>query len=240
MMAKVNSDWPENRITAFAAREWLGLWARRGSQEPPAVSFRQDAKKRAFEVACEDGVVIIRAAEPVEILYGVYDFAEQYLGYCFFEPGCDRLEVDGAVVLPENGVLIADREVLIHRRGFIQEFPFDSESFRTADWMAKNKLNYLMTWMKYYDEIGDDLKSFFADRGIEIESGHHNFDYWIPGKKYGATNPDFFAEIGGARISPSGDKSALLLSEQLCTTNPALRDEIVRNMVDYWVMSQIL
>ena len=99
--------------------------------------------------------------------------------------------------------------------------------------MAKNKMNYLLVWMKYYDELSDELKEFARIRGIEIESGHHNFNYWIPGKIYTNAHPDFFAEINGKRINPSTKDDELLLSEQLCTTNPKLRSEIVRRMVEY-------
>ena len=99
--------------------------------------------------------------------------------------------------------------------------------------MAKNKLNYLLVWMKYYDELPEDLKAMAQARGIVIESGHHNFSYWIPASKYAKTHPEFFAEIDGKRIKPSEGKGDLLLSEQLCTTNPELRSEIVRNMLEY-------
>ena len=71
-----------------------------------------------------------------------------------------------------------------------------------------------------------------ADITISI-TGHHNFNYWIPGKIYTNAHPDFFAEINGKRINPSIKDDELLLSEQLCTTNPELRSEIVRRMVEY-------
>ena len=172
------------------------------------------------------------APDSIELLYGVYDFAEKFGGWCFFSPGQDEFNPERKLNIPSDGVLIPAKKPLLKRRGFIQEFPFDDETPDLLDWMAKNKLNYLLTWMKYYDALPDELKQAALDRGIAIESGHHNFDYWIPGKKYGSTNPEFFAEIGGKRISPSGN-SELLLSEQLCTTNPALRAEIVRRMVEY-------
>ncbi len=186
----------------------------------------------AFELRNISGKIIIAAPNDIELLYGVYDFAERFGGWSFFEVGRDRFdEARCADVLPE-GVLFPAKKPLLKRRGFIQEFPFDHETEQLFDWMAKNKLNYLLVWMKYYDKLSDELKAFARCRGIEIESGHHNFNYWIPGKVYGKTNPEFFAEINGKRINPScGD--GLLLSEQLCTTNPALRREIVARMVDY-------
>ncbi|MBE6355705.1 MAG: DUF4838 domain-containing protein [Lentisphaerae bacterium] len=194
--------------------------------------FRLDTALPSFEVTAENGNIVISAPDEVEMLYGVYDFAEKFGGWCFFEPGIDDFDPARKQPLPENGTLIPAKKPLLKRRGFIQEFPFNSETPDLLDWMAKNKLNYLLTWMKYYDELSAELKQAAIDRGIVIESGHHNFDYWIPGAKYGKTNPEFFAEINGKRITPSGN-SELLMSEQLCTTNPELRAEIVRRMVEY-------
>ena len=186
----------------------------------------------SFELRNIDGKIIIAAPNEVELLYGVYDFAERFGGWNFFEVGRDRFEESRKVENLPEGILFPAKPPLLKRRGFIQEFPFDHETEQLFDWMAKNKLNYLLVWMKYYDQLAPELKEFARVRGIEIESGHHNFDYWIPGKVYGKTHPEFFAEINGKRINPSGG-DGLLLSEQLCTTNPELRREIVARMVEY-------
>ena len=194
--------------------------------------FRIEPQLPSFEVKSVSGQIIISAPNDVELLYGVYDFAEKFGGWSFFEPGRDQFIPALRQEIPTDGILIPAKKPLLKRRGFIQEFPFNDETPDLLDWMAKNKLNYLLTWMKYYDDLSGELKQAAFDRGIVIESGHHNFDYWIPGKEYAAEHPDFFAEIDGVRITPSGN-SELLMSEQLCTTNPELRAEIVRRMVEY-------
>ena len=195
--------------------------------------LRFDRSLPAFELRRESGRTVIAAPTPVEALYGVYDFAERFAGWSFFAPGEERFDAAAARPLPADGVLYPAVKPRLKRRGFIQEFPFDAETPTLFDWMAKNKLNYLLVWMKYYDELAPELKEYARIRGIVIESGHHNFDYWIPGRKYGKTHPEFFAEIGGRRINPSGGKSEFLLGEQLCTTNPEVRAEIVKNMLAY-------
>ena len=186
----------------------------------------------SFEIRCLNGKITIAAPDAVEVLYGVYDLAERIGGYCFFEPGRDRFD-ESRIQTPADGILVPCRKPLLKRRGFIQEFPFNDETLSLFDWMAKNKLNYLLTWMKYYDELSPEVKEYARIRGIVIESGHHNFNYWIPGRKYNKAHPEFFAEINGKRIESSDGKSELLLSEQLCTTNPELRAEIVKNMLKY-------
>lgn len=197
------------------------------------IKFELKPDEKGFSVIVGFDNLTFQAPTAVEILYAVYDFAEEFLGFCFFEPGVDRIDKSKTKVELKEGILIANRHPLIGNRGFIQEFPFSEDNYLIGDWMAKNKLNYLMTWMKYYDKMPAAMKNFYQVRGIEIESGHHNFNYWIPPEKYYQKHPDFFATIGGKRISPTMDKSALLLSEQLCTTNPELRAEIVKNMVAY-------
>lgn len=186
----------------------------------------------SFEIRVQNARFTIAAPDSLEMLYGVYDLAERFGGYSFFEPGRDRYDASRKM-LPPDGVAVPARKPLLKRRGFIQEFPFNDDTPDLFDWMAKNKLNYLLVWMKYYDNLPDSLKESARLRGITIESGHHNFNYWIPGRKYGETHPEFFAEINGQRIKSSDGKSQLLLSEQLCTTNPKLRAEIAANMLDY-------
>ena len=229
MNCKIGSSISADATIKLAQSE-LESFCKKSGIESLCVEF-QHSDVKGYSLVNENGVLKFSAPTSVEVLYAVYDFAEAYLGYCFFEPGTDlRTDISGEI--PE-GILFDHKEPKLKRRGFIQEFPFNEDSFVLADWMAKNRLNYLMVWMKYYDLISDELKEYFAIRGIEIESGHHNFSYWIPTSEYGKDHPDFFAMKDGVRIKPSEDKNALLLSEQLCTTNPELRAEMARKMIAY-------
>ena len=210
-----------------------------GRKEPDQtvdVVFEVKADAKGFSVKAAENMLKFTAPTALEIIYAVYDFAEEYLGYTFFEPGVDTLETfGGKIQLKTTGYLIKKRVPDLKVRGFVQEFPFSEDNYVIGDWMVKNKLNYVETWMKYYDHIDQDMIDFYRVRGITIESGHHNFSYLIPAEKYAAEHPEFFAERNGARIKPSSSKTpnALMLSEQLCTTNPALREELVKNLIEY-------
>ena len=210
-----------------------------GRKEPDQtvdVVFEVKADAKGFSVKAAENSLKFTAPTALEIIYAVYDFAEEYLGYTFFEPGVDTLETfGGKIQLKTTGYLIKNRVPDLKVRGFVQEFPFSEENYVIGDWMVKNKLNYVETWMKYYDHIDQDMIDFYRVRGITIESGHHNFSYLIPAEKYAADHPEFFAERNGERIKPSSSKTpnALMLSEQLCTTNPALREELVKNLIEY-------
>lgn len=223
----------DNGTLQLAANELANLTLRRFSKAGSvSAKFSLEENLPSFEVRVNGNTIIIAGPNPVEILYGVYDFAEKFLGYCFFEPGRDILNGSGSVELPE-GIIIPAKPVPFSTRGFIQEFPFNCDSISLADWMAKNKLNTLNFWMKYYDDIDEKTKQAFLIRGIEMQSGHHNFDYFIPADKYYETHPEFFAEYDGKRTKSEKDANALLLGKQLCTTNKELRKEIVKNMVAY-------
>jgi hypothetical protein len=203
-----------------------------GETADVTVAFRVDPDEPAFAIDVDGDTIHFVGREPVEVLYAVYAFAESFLGFTFFEPGHDRLGRCESVDLCE-GRLLEEGPPLLKNRGFIQEHPFTADNLRLADWMAKNRLNYLMTWMKYYDEVDDATKAYYRVRGITIESGHHNFDYWIPFRDYGQMHPEFFALRDGKRVTFDEKDEALLLGKQLCTTDPVLREEIVTNMVAY-------
>jgi hypothetical protein len=199
---------------------------------PLDVEFKTGKLTEGYNVELQDEKLVFNGTSPVEILYAVYDFAEECLGFCFFEPGVDRQNADSAEIELTAGKLFSARP-LLKRSGFIQEFPFSDDNYIIGDWMAKNRMNYILTWMKYYDKLSTEMLEFYRVRGIEIESGHHNFDYWIPLDKYCKEHPEFFAVVDGKRVKYEESDNALLLSKQLCTTNPGLRREIVKNMVQY-------
>jgi hypothetical protein len=169
---------------------------------------------------------------PVEVLYAVYTFAQEQLGYLFFEPGKDRLTRLEQIEL-HDGDVVTERIPVLKTRGFVQEYPADQTNYALADWMAKNRLNYLMTWMKYYDQFAPQLRDYYAVRGIQIEAGHHNFDYYVPFEEYGSTHPEYFAMRDGHRVKVEADDNPLLLSKQLCVTNSSVRDILVDRMIAY-------
>ena len=187
---------------------------------------------QGFSVDCENASLHFSAPSEVEILYSVYTFAEEYLGYCFLCPDIDFSNPIDELIL-SDGVVIQTRNPVLENRGLIQEFDFNENSYKIADWMVKNKLNYLLVWMKYYDKMPDEMKEYFRIRGIKIECGHHNFEYFIPAQKYYKTNPEYFAIINGKRDEPHIDQAGYLSGTQLCTTNEGLRRELLKNIIAY-------
>ena len=193
--------------------------------------FSLDPDLPSFEIALKQGCWHFSAPTETELLYAVYDCAERFFGYDFFEPGTENFDPSRVKHDLPEGILVPAKRPLFRYCGFIQEFPFDlKETPELFDFMAKNKLNYLLVWMKYYDELPRELKEYAASRGIIIESGHHNFEYLIPYEKYGKTHPEYFA----VRPGRDGEKAlpgVTHVSHQLCTTEPGLREEVARQLL---------
>ena len=193
-------------------------------------AYREEPALPSFEVRIVRGAIEIAAPNALEYLYGVYDCAERFFGWDFFEPGNDAFHPELVRPLPPDGVAVPAVKPRLKHCGFIQEFPFDDNAEAVFDWMAKNKLNYLMVWMTFYDGLSQERKEFAAVRGIIIESGHHNFNYLIPPERYRDTHPEFFAKKAELGTNLAG----MPVSEgQLCTTNPELRKELVKNLLAY-------
>ncbi|MCH2131380.1 MAG: DUF4838 domain-containing protein [Pirellulaceae bacterium] len=186
----------------------------------------------AYSVVVDGNSLIFKGPSEIEILYAVYTFAEEVLGFCFFEPGHDRFNAKVSIDL-DDGTVISPRQPLLKNRGFIQEFPFINRNYELADWMAKNRLNYLLTWMKYYDEFPEEAKHYYRVRGITIESGHHNFNYWLPTDEFYDEHPEYFAIVDGKRVEPKWLGDGTMLSLQLCTTHPEVRAIIAERMIRY-------
>lgn len=221
-------------LTAFA-RQSAGVRLEPLAESPTGrVWFILQPQEDGFSylVQAEAEELRFQAASSVDLLYAVYDFAECWLGMSFFEPGVDRCPPRAARSWPV-GRILGPAKPLLENRGFIQEFPPNDQSFILADWMARNRLNYLLTWMKHYDQFSEELKVCFAQRGIRIEAGHHNFDYYLPMSRYYTDHPEYFAVIDGRRVEPEADDQALLLSKQICATHPGVRAVLAERMAEY-------
>ena len=139
---------PDNEQLELAANELDRLVMTRFAgktdpDQPVDVIFDVKENAKGFSVKASENALKFTAPTALEIIYAVYDFAEEFLGYTFFEPGCDTLEqFGGKVELKTTGFLIKNRVPDLEVRGFVQEFPFGEDNYVIGDWMVKNKLNY--------------------------------------------------------------------------------------------------
>jgi len=66
----------------------------------------------SFEIRVQNARFKIAAPDSLEMLYGVYDLAERFGGYSFFEPGRDRYDASRKM-LPPDGVAVPARKPLL-------------------------------------------------------------------------------------------------------------------------------
>ena len=57
-----------------------------------SAELRLNEELPSFEISATGGKAVISAPDELELLYGVYDFAERFGGWSFFEVGRDRFD----------------------------------------------------------------------------------------------------------------------------------------------------
>jgi len=157
-------------------------------------------------------------------LYAVYTLLEKYLDVRFLAPGEEGEEVPSAdrIELPE--INEAESPDLAYRCkgsvGSIEEIACP-ESLLMLDWMAKNRINTFLIPVVYYDKMKTAYGDEIAKRAIDMEVGHHDFDYWVPQTEFFDEHPEYFSLVKGRR--KRAEKTwieGLAFGTQLCLSNP--------------------
>ena len=97
-VALENKRW-QDKTLQLAFDELKSLWIKRfgcpvKTRQHVEIDIRFDLNpaSKGFSVIAGSDNLTFHAPTAVEILYAVYDFAEEFLGFCFFEPGVDRVD----------------------------------------------------------------------------------------------------------------------------------------------------
>ena len=176
---------------------------------------------------------VIRSAGPDLILlgqgdrgtlYAVYTLLERYLGVRFWGPGRENEDVPQAdrIELPEIDDVEAPDQVYRCRGsvGSLEEIA-RPESLLMFDWMAKNRINTFLLPIVHYDGMKRSYGDEIAKRGIDMEVGHHDFDFWVPQSELFDTHPEYFSLVKGERLRATRFwQDRLAFGTQLCLANP--------------------
>ncbi|MBQ8605933.1 MAG: DUF4838 domain-containing protein [Clostridia bacterium] len=169
-----------------------------------------------YEITVTDtGVCILGSGNGV--LYGVYEFLEGCLGFCFgsyYEtmPQKAHFEI-------ENGKIVKERASLPYRT-VVPQFSCWAGNVDRAltldfiDWLGKNRYNRLLTWMSVYKQLCElGFIPELEKRGIKLTVGHHQATYsFLPPEKYRRSNPEFFKLLSdGTRYDPTDYSGQLVL-----------------------------
>ena len=107
------------------------------------------------------------------------------------------------------------------------------------DWLAKNRYNYIYTWMSVYQEMKKlGYVEEMQKRGLDFMVGHHDVtDFFLPPEgnerfpeKYYETHPEYFRlEADGTRYKPTDPFGQIVL----CSRNEELIEEISNNIISW-------
>jgi len=179
-----------------------------------------DLGDEGFVTAEKDGTVYILGASEQGLIYGCYEFLEQFFGCLWLTSEVDYIPHKCTVDIPD---------------GF-----FDKQT---------PKINYREVYYRdsWDPVLADKMKlngqlSFVKDK--KIREGHKNWGFWchsfislIPPKDYFESNPEYFALVDGKRTEHG----------QLCCTNDEMIAEAIKNLkkfmdekpdAKYWSVSQ--
>ena len=180
-------------------------------------------------------------------LYSVYELLERFLG-CSFSAYVNP-EIAGGEYVPclqeadLNGIFYCKAAADNSYRTAIAEYHGRKVenvlNLAFIDWLAKNRYNRILTWMKVYErykELG--LVEEIERRGIRLTVGHHDaIPTFLPQKgnqyfpeHYYETHPEFYKMMeDGSRFEVTDHFGSWIL----CSRNPQVAQVIADNIVSW-------
>ncbi len=170
-----------------------------------------DIKWDGFRIIANNRGITVQANESRAMLYAVYQLLEN-AGCSFVYPGEDE------EIIPEKDILIfpEGRQLfnpLLEHRGLVP-YGLDSSSVdlgrKFIDWMAKNKLNYIMVseerrsdcpgnaHANIWQDVAGQLLPELQKRGFVIEMSEHTLPRFFPRSLF-SEHPGWFSLIDGKR-----------------------------------------
>jgi len=162
--------------------------------------------KEAYIIKEDNGNIYINGNSPRAILYGVYKFLEEFIGFKCFAIDCEKYEKLNELIIQKDYELIID---------FTFEYreTYWTDSFN-GDFAAKNMLNSNLAELS--DKHGGKVKWF---------NFHHSFSDLVNPNEYFDTHPEYFSLVDGKRQKEH---------TELCLSNPDVY-EIALKKLKEWI-----
>jgi hypothetical protein len=214
--------------------------------EKAGLVFAKDGKA-LFEVGFDDtlgneGMKIDAGFDKISIfgngnglLYGVYEFLERFMGFCFGAYTETFTQKDCYDIAEE--CFVKNSADLPYRTAVVQFGVWAGEPDRALtlpfiDWLAKNRYNRVLTWVSVYEGLKKlGMIPEFQKRGIKLSVGHHQSIFtFLPPEKYLKTNPEYYRlEKDGNRFNPKDYGGQLVL----CCQNDEGIAEVAKNAISW-------
>lgn len=171
----------------------------------------------SLSILASKRTVVIQSSDPEGSRCGLYEFLET-LGIRWYSPSEKPL-------IPRLPLTICDlkrKEYPSFQGRALHICGTNHYDQRVVEWMSFLKMNQKLT---HHDEVYMFRKQM-ASSGLKADTSVHSYNFWIQDQKYFQKHPEWFALVGGKRISQSQ-------GGQLCLSNMRMRKEFVKNITDY-------
>lgn len=173
-----------------------------------------------FSITAEEGRLLISGSNKRSLLYGVYKFLKEYIGYKWVNPEYRFNPAEAPEII---NIFNRNYKADFPKRGLVLE---NSESLeyvvRIVDWMAKNDYNSIFFTFHLWERYKHVLRREIENRGLMLTLGGHNIDMFLPADRYFASNPEWFSLYNGERMDT-----------QPCFSSEAGTDTIIGSILKY-------
>jgi len=142
------------------------------------------------------------------VLYGVYEFLEQFAGVRWYARDCE-------VVPPRETLSVPGELDQVHTPAFAARMAYWREALG-GDFAARLRLNGNEASLR--EKHGGNPNHFDPLLG-----NCHTFDKLLPSKEFFDAHPEYFSEVRGRRLRDS---------TQLCLTNPEVLDRVTEKVLE--------
>ena len=163
--------------------------------------------KEAYIIKEVDKNIILSGNSPRAILYSVYRFLEEFVGFRCFASDCEKVDKIDILEIEEGFEMIQDFSFEYREAYFTDAF--------TADFASKNMLNSNLADLS--NRRGGKTKWF---------NFHHSFSDLVNPNEYYDEHPEYFSLVDGVRIKEHAE---------LCLSNPEVF-EIALAKLKKWII----
>ncbi len=162
----------------------------------------------AFLIKENDGNIIITGNSPRGVLYGVYKFLEEFIGYRMYASDCESYEKKTDLVIDEKYTLI-------------QDFTFE---YREAYWTCAFDANFASKNM-----LNSNLADLSSKYGGKVKwfNFHHSFGDLVNPQEYFDEHPEYFSLVDGERKKEH---------TELCLSNPDVYNICLKKLKE-WIIN---
>lgn len=222
----------DSALTGHAAM-WLGIGP--GVPYPYRLEPKSPGEDAYRMVSTKGGGWMLRGRSPRAVLFAVYDFLEEEVGYRWYFPYPE----DALMPEPDPDLLAALRgraedreespEFSFREREFRDVLPMteatDARIVQQIDWWAKLRMSCFLLnfgyardaelWRRWKGTLIPEIKR----RGMRVGLGEHgSYPLFLSPGKYAEAHPEWYCEIDGERVPGMTMSSGE--GAQFCTSHP--------------------